>query len=115
MAGPQGPAPGAPAAPPPSPKQLRQFIEHADPVIKGLIELLNEPKGSLTKQKVADGAADIIAKGGFPTPEQKQALIVDLARVKNDDPDIRNDLTTMLTKLLDMRAQLVGLLRKGTG
>lgn len=110
-AGPQGGPQGGPAQAMPSPEAMRGAIEHNDIVIKGLLELLAKPTGSLSKKQVTDTAADIIAKGGFPGPEQKQALIVNLAGLKDTDKDIRADLTNMLTQLLDFRAVLFRHLR----
>ena len=97
-----GPAPGpAPAAQPPmpTPQQIAQARAHAKVVLDDLIALVSEPVGSLKKSDVFDAAADMIAKGAFPTPESKQDLIVRLAQLPDDEPSLRKALGAVLGEM----------------
>ena len=98
MQGPQGPPMGGPMPPPvpPAPEQLKTARTHIGAVISGLRSLVDRPRGDLTKKDVFEAAAEMIAKGAFPTPESKQALVVQLAQMPDDEPDIRQMLGGML-------------------
>lgn len=61
-------------------------------VMNGLIKLVSLPKGELTKKHVFDGVSDMIASGGFPSPESKQQLIGELAKLPDDEESIRKSL-----------------------
>lgn len=95
-----GPPQGAPeAAPAPSAEDIGQARQHIGAIMDGLLSLSSLPKGQLTKKKVFDGASDMIAKGAFPTPEARQALIAKLADMPNDEPDIRSMIGQLLLEV----------------
>jgi hypothetical protein len=85
-----------PRAPPVSPQQLADAHKHADVLTKGLLTLTAKPPGTLTRQDVFSEAADMIAKGGFPTPESRQTLIAEMAKLPQDEPGIRKMLGQFL-------------------
>jgi len=69
----------------------------------GLIKLVSLPKGDLTKKHVFDGVSEMIAKGAFPTPESKQMLIGELAKLPDDEPAIRKELGKFLLATAEFR------------
>ena len=110
-----GPGPNAmtgvpqpPAAPAPvSKEQIDQARKHADAMVDGLLGLTTKPRGSLTKQDVFEAASDMIAKGAFPSPSSKQALISELANMPDDEPGMRKVLGDFLLQVSANRAQLL--------
>lgn len=95
MAPQQAPAPTA-AAPQPTRNEIEQAHQHTAVMIHGLMDLTNKPQGQLTKQDVFKTAADMIAKGAFPTPESKQQLVVEMAKMPDDEQGIRKALGQFL-------------------
>lgn len=80
----------------PSREDIEQAHKHTAVLIHGLMALVNKPTGSLTKQDVFKTAADMIAEGGFPTPEAKQQLVVEMAKMPDDEQGIRKALGQFL-------------------
>lgn len=104
--GPGGPA-GAPAAPakPPTAEQIAQARAHITPVVDGLMHLLAKPPGKLDKKAVFDAASTMISRGAFPTPESKQDLIGTLAKMPDDDLQLRKVLGELLVQTAANRAK----------
>ncbi len=98
-AGPPMPAPGAgngmPAAPP-SPAEIKMHRQHVGAIVDGLRALAATPRGDLTKKDVFDAASEMIAKGAFPTPEAKQVLIGELAKLPDDEAGLRRAIGGLL-------------------
>ena len=105
MPGAGGPQP-PPAMPNPTPQQVAEFRTHIGAVVDGLLGLVSKPVGDLTKKDAFDAAAEMIAKGAFPTPETKQDLIVQLAQLPDDEPDLRKALGATLLNVSMIRAKL---------
>jgi hypothetical protein len=81
---------------PPTPQEMRTARAHIDAIIEGLTGLVTKPRGELTKKDVFDAASEMIAKGAFPTPESKQGLIGELARIPDDEMGMRKALGALL-------------------
>ena len=96
MQGPPGGMPPGPPQPPPTPEQLKTARTHIGAIVNGLRDLVNKPRGDLTKKDVFDAAADMISKGAFPTPESKQDLIVHLANLPDDERGLRTAIGGLL-------------------
>ena len=79
-----------------NPEEISKGHQSVDAVMDGLINLVSKPKGELTKKDVFDASSDMIAKGAFPTPEAKQALIGELANLPDDEEGIRKVLSDHL-------------------
>ena len=77
-------------------EEISKGHQSVDAVMDGLINLVSKPKGELTKKDVFDSSSDMIAKGAFPTPEAKQALIGELANLPDDEECIRKVLSDHL-------------------
>lgn len=103
----QSAGPGAPFAPPPqgqapdepSPQEKGLVKQRTGAVLDGLLALVAKPRGELTKKAVFDQAADMIARGAFPTPEAKQGLIVKLANLPDDEQQLRQALGQMALQI----------------
>ncbi len=95
---PPGPANGIPPQmpPPPSPEEIKTLRQHVGAVVDGLRSLAAKPRGDLTKKDVFDAASEMIAKGAFPTPEAKQGLIGELAKLPDDEADLRKAIGGLL-------------------
>lgn len=70
-------------------KQLAEAQKHVQTVLSGLNKLAQLPRGELTKKSVFDSVSTMLAKGAFPTPESKQALIVHLSGLPDDEIALR--------------------------
>jgi hypothetical protein len=115
MMGPQQ-APGAPQAPPgppPTKAQIDEARKHSNAIVSGLMSLTSKPKGELTKDDVFKEASDMISKGAFPTPSSRQALIVELANLPDDEAGLRKALGAHLLAASAARQQFHGVF--GTG
>ncbi len=88
-----GPQPASPPAPPAAvtPEMVADARHQSKTLINGLLSLLNKPRGQLTKKDVFAEAADLISKGVFPTPQDKQALIAELAKLPDDNEKALRD------------------------
>lgn len=107
-----GPPPGNPlsalpaqAAAPyqPQPEDISNGHKAVDAVMDGLIKLVSMPKGDLTKKDVFDEASTMISRGAYPTPESKQQLIGQLAKLPADEEDIRQMLGQYLLAVSTFR------------
>ena len=50
-----------------------------------------------------DAAAEMISRGGFPTPESRQSLIVTLAGMPEDEPSLRKEVGRMRLRVAQAR------------
>lgn len=91
-------APPAPA-PPPSPEQVAEARKHLGAIMGALTKVAATPRGDLTKKDVFDAAAEMIARGGFPTAASRQSLIVTLANMPDDEPDLRKAIGRMMLRV----------------
>jgi len=105
MGGPPGPQGGLNIAGL-SPSQVKIGRTHIGAIVDGLMDLVNKPRGDLSKKDAFDAAAEMIAKGAFPTPESKQGLIVQLANLPDDERDLRTALGGMLLQFSEERDML---------
>ena len=80
----------------PSPDEIKMHRQHVGAIVDGLRSLAAKPRGDLTKKDVFDAASEMIAKGAFPTPEAKQILIGELAKLPEDEPDLRKAIGGLL-------------------
>jgi hypothetical protein len=70
-------------------EQLQQAHQHLGIVTKTILGLIGKPKGQLTKKDVQRGAADMIAEGAFPESSGRQQLIMDMAKLPDDEAALR--------------------------
>jgi hypothetical protein len=84
---PQGQPMGAPQQP--DPAVMQEAHKHLGIVTNGLMNLIAQKPGTLTKQDVLASAADMIKDGAFPEPQGRQALITQLAQLPDDEGQIR--------------------------
>ncbi len=99
-------APGAapaPPAPPPSPEQVDEARKHLGAIMGALTSVAKTPRGELTKKDVFDAAAEMIAKGGFPTPASRQSLVVTLANMPDDEPSLRKEIGRMMLRVAEVQ------------
>jgi hypothetical protein len=96
-------APSGFAPPPPTPEIVNQARTHIGAIVDGLTDVLGKPKGELTKKDVFDAASEMIARGAFPTPESRQSLIAELAKLPDDEPDLRKALGALLMQTADVK------------
>lgn len=101
-------APQPAPAPAPTPEQIAEGRQHLNAVRESLTALAARPIGHLTKKDVFDEAATMLSKGAFSTPEAKQSLIVQLAAMPDDEPDIRKTIGRMLLHVTGVTAQFHG-------
>ena len=83
---------GQPMAAPqqaPDPAVMQEAHKHLGIVTNGLMNLIAQKPGTLTKQDVLASAADMIKDGAFPEPQGRQALITQLAQLPDDEGQIR--------------------------
>lgn len=106
IAAPAAPPQGAPApqAPPQiAPPQIAQARAHAAAITKALMGLAAKPKGALSKEDLFNAAGDMIAEGAFPTPQAKQQLVAELAKVPDEEGAIRQMVGAHLLRLAQAR------------
>jgi len=84
-----GPAAAPPSQPPPSPEELAAMHGSLGVIAKGLMDLASKPKGSLSKQDLYNSVADMIAGGAFSTPQEKQAIVAQLAQAPDNEAALR--------------------------
>lgn len=115
MMGPQGAPAGAQPTPgpPPTKAQIDEARKHSNTLVHGLMSLVGKPRGELTKDDVFKEASDMIAKGAFPTPSSRQALVVELAGLPDDEPGLRKALGAHLLAVSAARQQFHGAFGKG--
>ncbi len=107
---PPGPAPGAPTpAPMPTKAQIDEARKHSAVMVTDLAKLTAKPKGELTKKDVFEAASDMISKGAFPTPASRQALVVELAKLPEAEPELRKALGMVLLQASANREQLLAI------
>src|SRR5512146_1692207 len=101
---PQGPRGGGQmqGPPAPDPAALADARNHMGVMIKGLLGLAAQPRGSLTKQSVFDAMAEMIANGAFSTPQAKQQLVAEMAQMPDDESAIRQTIGQHLLRLNEM-------------
>src|ERR1700677_2159529 len=112
MMGPQQ-APAATPGPPPTKAQIDEARKHSNAIVSGLMSLTSKPRGELTKDDVFKEASDMISKGAFPTPSSRQALVVELAQLPDDEPGLRKALGAFLLQTSAARQHFHGVF--GTG
>lgn len=95
----------APAATPPTAEQVTEARQHLGAIVAALSKVASKPRGHLTKKDVYDAASDMIAEGGFPTAQSKQDLVVQLAKMPDDEPGIRSAIGRMLLRVTAVRSQ----------
>lgn len=88
---------------PPSSEEVAGGHKALDAAMEGLIKLVGRPKGDLNKKDVFDEASNMIAHGAFPTQEDKQQLIGELANLPDDEESIRKALGQFLLGLATLR------------
>lgn len=93
------PAPQGPPPTPPDPKAIEKARKHIDIMLSGLTKLAAMPKGTLTKKDVFSEAADVISKGCYDTPQDKQQLIAGLAALPDNESDIRKAIGAQIMQL----------------
>ena len=115
MMAPQGApaAPQAPPGPPPTKAQIDEARKHSNAIVGGLMALTSKPRGELTKDDVFKEASDMISKGAFPTPSSRQALIVELANLPDDESGLRKALGAHLLAVSSARQQFHGVFGAG--
>lgn len=91
---------------PPNPEQIKTARTHVGAIVDGLTGVLGKAKGELTKKDVFDAASEMIAHGAFPTPESKQALIGELAKLPDDEADLRKALGALLLQSADVKHRI---------
>lgn len=91
---------------PPSKAAVDEARKHSDVMVTDLAKLTAKPKGELTKKDVFEAASDMIAKGAFPTPASRQSLVVELAKLPDDEPELRKALGMILLQASANREQL---------
>lgn len=99
---PGGPAQAAQAYSP-QPEEIAGGHRALEATMDGLIKLVGKPKGDLTKKDVFEEASTMISHGAFPTPEDKQKLIAELAKLPDDEIGIRKALGKQLLALSTLR------------
>ena len=87
----------------PQPDEIANGHKAVEATMDGLIKLVSLPKGELTKKHVFDSVSEMIARGAFPTPESKQMLIGELAKLPDDEPSIRKELGKFLLSTATFR------------
>lgn len=98
-------APRGPVPTPPTPDEINQARKHSNAIVSGLLELTSKPKGDLTKDDVFKAASEMIAKGAFPTSATRQGLVVELAKLPDDEPSLRKALGMFLLQTSAVRSQ----------
>jgi hypothetical protein len=97
-----------PADPPPaqlfSPDDIAGAHSSLGAIHDGLMSLATKPKGSLSKQDVFNSVAEMIAGGAFSTPQEKQAIVAQLAQMPDDEASIRQAVGQKLFRIGQMRA-----------
>ena len=93
----------APPGPAPQPEEIAGGHRALEATMDGLIKLVGKPQGELTKKDVFEEASTMISHGAFPTPEGKQQLIAELAKLPNDEASIRKALGQQLLQLSMLR------------
>lgn len=88
-----------------TPEDIAKGHKALDASITGLIKLVSMPRGELTKKDVYDEASTMISHGAFPTPEDKQSLIVALASLPDDEEGIRKALGKQLMAATDFQGK----------
>ena len=106
-------APQAAPAPAPSPAEIAEARKHLGAIMDALTSVASKPRGDLTKKDVFDAAAEMIAKGGFPTATSRQSLIVTLANMPDDEPALRKEIGRMMLRVAQVREAFHGV--HGTG
>lgn len=100
------PSPAGPQAQPqamPQPDEIAGGHRALEATMDGLIKLVGKPQGELTKKDVFEEASTMISHGAFPTPEGKQQLIAELAKLPDDETGIRKALGQQLLQLSMLR------------
>lgn len=92
--------------PPPTDDEIAGGHQAVEATMDGLIRLVGMQPGTLTKKAVFDEASTMIADGAFPTPESKQQLIGELAKLPNDEQDIRKMLSQFLLAVSTFRSHM---------
>lgn len=88
------------------PEEIAGGHRALDATMDGLIKLVGTPPGELTKKDVFNEASTMIAHGAFPTPEAKQQLIAELAKLPDDEAGIRKILGKQLLNLSIFRSHM---------
>lgn len=97
----------APMPPPqPTPKEIADTHNNFEQMMGSLLSLTSRPEGKLSKKDVYSATADLMAKGMFPTPQAKAAVIGEIAKLPEDEAGIRQALGAHLMSLGDMHQQV---------
>lgn len=86
-----------------TPEEIAKGHHALEAAMTGIIKLVSMPKGELTKKDVFDEASAMIAHGAFPGSEEKQQLIVGLAKLPDDEDGIRSMLGKELLHMSQMQ------------
>lgn len=72
-------------------------------VMDGLMSVATKPKGALSKQDVFNAVAEMIANGAFSTPQEKQAIVAQLAQMPDEEGAIRQMVGQKLLRVANLR------------
>lgn len=99
---------GAPAAPSgqASPEEIAKGHELADTMLGHLMELAQTPRGQLTKQKVFQSAADMMAKGLFADPQSRVGFVTQLTQLPEDEGALRQALGKEIMQIASFKQNL---------
>ncbi|MGH6987327.1 MAG: surface-adhesin E family protein [Caulobacteraceae bacterium] len=90
----------------PSPEQVREAQAHNSLVEEAVSGLTEKPIGSLTKNDFVDAVNKLIAEGAYRTPESRHFAMAAVAKLSNDETNLREALGSLMLKEAEINEKL---------